>query len=146
MSFSPESLKQIKNIDFTSILASEEIEFKKIGREAVTLCPWHNDNNPSLTINDDKCLCYCFVCQLGNDSIGFIRQKFGLSFSEAVYRIAEKHNVTVYEDEVDPAIALATAKKKARYLNSIKTNQEEYRNCLRSPRATRIIEIGRAHV
>ena len=141
MSFSPESLKQIKKIDFTSVLKSEGIEFKKIGHEAVTLCPWHNDSNPSLTINDDKCLCYCFVCQLGNDSIGFIRQKFGLSFSEAVYRIAEKHGVTIYEDEVDPTVALANAKKKARYLNAIKTNQEEYRNCIRSSRATRIIDI-----
>jgi len=76
MSISEGTLIAIREIPITAVLEAESIPYKKIGHEAVTVCPWHNDTNPSLTLNDDKSMCFCFVCRGGSDSIDYIQQKF----------------------------------------------------------------------
>lgn len=105
---------------------------KKIGREAVTVCPWHNDTNPSLTINDDKNLCFCFACGGGSDAISFIQQKFGLSFVDAVSRIAERHNIQVQRDDLDPEEALRVANERRRQFAELQAQQDEFKRAIRS--------------
>lgn len=122
----------------TAVLEAEGIKYKKMGREAVTLCPWHNDSNPSLTISDEKNLCFCFVCRGGSDSIDFIQQKKGLSFTEAVERICYLHGIDVERDDIDPAILAAETEKRKQVLDSLLKEQESFRSCLRDPRAERI--------
>jgi DNA primase len=138
MSISERTLMAIRDIPITAILESEGIKYKRIGNEAVTVCPWHNDNNPSLTLNDDKSLCFCFVCRGGSDSIDYVQQKFGLSFSEAVERIAYNHNLAVEHDNIDPNVAAEEAKKRQLVLKEVQVKQEEFRGYLRDERAERI--------
>lgn len=141
MSISEGTLIAIREIPITSVLEAESIPYKKIGHEAVTVCPWHNDTNPSLTLNDDKSMCFCFVCRGGSDSIDYIQQKFGLSFSEAVERIAYKHSLDIVHDNVDPQLVAAEAKKRREALNELEKVQEGFRANLRDPRAERIRDI-----
>lgn len=138
MAVSQETLDRVRKIPMTSILEAEEIPFKTNGREAVTLCPWHADTHPSLTVNDDKGLCFCFACRSGSDSIAYVQQKFGLDFSEAVRRIAERHNVAFVEDNIDPEVAVQRAKVRANALAELQTQQDRFRANITSPRATRI--------
>jgi len=73
---------------------------KRVGREFICQCVWHDDTNPSLTISDQKGFLFCHVCRNSGDAINYIKEKFGLSFREAVERIAEKSNIQVlYVDE-----------------------------------------------
>lgn len=111
----------------TEILTAEAIPFKRIGREAVTLCPWHSDTNPSLTINDDKNLCFCFACGGGSDGIAFIQQKLGLSFADAVIRIAERHDILVEHDDLDPEEALRIAQHRKQALDGLRQQQDRFR-------------------
>jgi DNA primase len=141
MSISEGTLIAIREIPITAVLESEQIPYRKIGHEAVTVCPWHNDTNPSLTLNDEKSMCFCFVCRGGSDSVDYIQQKFGLSFAEAVERIAFKHNLTVEYDNVDPELVAADAKKRRAALERNQLQQEEFRSALRDPRAQRIRDI-----
>lgn len=133
MLISDQTVKLVKEIPVTSVLQAEGIPFKKVGSEAAALCPWHNDSNPSLTINDSKNFCYCFVCQTGGDGIGFIRQKFGLSFVEAVERISAKHSIQCTYDEIDPLQAAKEAQIRAEGLQRIKEEQESFRDNLKKP-------------
>lgn len=141
MSISENTLIAVRDIPMTAVLEAEQIPYKKIGHEAVTVCPWHSDTNPSLTVNDDKSLCFCFVCRGGSDSIDYIQQKFGLSFSEAVERIAFKHNLVIEHDNIDPEVAAAEAKKRRAVFERLERTQEEFRDYLRDPRAERIRDL-----
>lgn len=132
------TIKAVKEIPITSILEKEGISFKRVGREAVTLCPWHNDKNPSLTVNDEKGLCYCFVCQSGKDGIGFIEQKLGLSFAEAIERIARLHSIEVCYENIDPELAAKEVIRRNQFNDQLQRQHIEFRNALRDPRAQRI--------
>lgn len=100
MAISARSIEQVKNLPPSAVLAAEGVELKRVGREFITRCVWHDDTNPSLTIADQKGFLFCHVCRASGDSINYIQQKYGLSFREAVERIARNHNIQVnYVDE-----------------------------------------------
>jgi DNA primase len=141
MIISDTTLTAIREIPFTTILQKENISFKKIGKEAVTLCPWHNDSNPSMTVSDEKNLCYCFVCQYGTDTIGFLQQKLGLDFSDAVHRIANCGDLVVEYDNIDPKLAVQEAKRRAELFDKTNRQQENFRKNITDARAIRIHQI-----
>lgn len=116
----------------TAILQTEGIGFKKIGREAVTLCPWHNDTKPSLTINDDKGLCFCFACGGGSDGIAYVQQKFGLSFSDAILRIASGAGIAVQYDDVDPEEARRIVLERRKRVERLQREQARFRHAIRT--------------
>lgn len=132
------TIKSIKDLPITSILEKEGIEFKRIGKEAVTLCPWHNDKNPSLTLSDEKGLCFCFVCQIGADAIGFMQQKLGLTFSESIERIAFKNDIILTYEDIDPELAAQEAKRRAQFSEQLNNQQKLFRSLLKDTRASRI--------
>ena len=81
--------------------AMEGVPLKRMGREFVTQCPWHDDRKPSLSISPQKNFAYCHVCQHGVDALGWLQDR-GLTFQEAIENIARKHNVEVqFENEED---------------------------------------------
>lgn len=131
-SITDSTIKAVRSVNFLDILESEGIVFKKNGREAVTLCPWHNDKRPSLTVNPARNFCFCFVCQIGQDNIGFLRQHLSLSFSDTVLRIAQKHNIEVLYDNIDPEQAAKEAAKRAYIKKKLEDEQQLYRDNLRS--------------
>lgn len=135
------TLEAVKSISISTVLESESIRLKKIGREYLTKCPWHNDTNPSLTINDDKNICFCFVCKGGSDSIAFIQQKFGLSFAEAVERIAGKHSIEFLTEDEDPEVTRRERLKRQLAINELQKSQETFRQNLKDPKAARIRQI-----
>lgn len=128
-----ETLTRVKQIPFTEVLQSYDLKFKKVGREAVTLCPWHNDTNPSLTINDQENFCFCFVCHGGGDHLDFVQQKLGLSFAEAIETTCGKFNVPVEYIDVDPAVVAKEREKRRRLINQLQEEQEKYRSNIRDP-------------
>lgn len=158
MSIKDSTVNKVREIPLTEILKAESIAFKKNGRESVTLCPWHNDSSPSLTINDDKGLCFCFACGGGSDSIAYVRQKFGLSFVEAIERIAIKHQIPIEYDNIDPQEAIKIAEERKRMYTELQTKQGRFRYNIKSeygasarqwlkgrgvtPEASRYFELG----
>ncbi len=57
-------------------------EFKR--NQAV--CPFHDDKGPSMRLYPDNHV-YCFSCAKGWDTIGFVIERDGLGFPEAVKRL-----------------------------------------------------------
>ncbi len=54
------------------------------GSECRVRCPLHDDGRPSLAINPDRNVWYCFPCGMGGDGIELYRLATGLSFGEVV--------------------------------------------------------------
>ena len=74
-------------------------ELKKVGREFVARCPWHHDRHPSLSVSPSRNRVHCFVCGKGTDAIGWLQDRQGLSFQEAVLELARRTGVSVAEGD-----------------------------------------------
>ena len=68
---------------------------KKTGKGYVALCPFHDDTNPSMHVDEDKGLFHCFSCGAGGDIFGFYMRYNNLSFPEALSELAKKAGVTI---------------------------------------------------
>ena len=48
--------------------------FQKKGKNYAARCPFHDDHDPSLSINVEKQIYHCFVCGHGGNSIRFVQE------------------------------------------------------------------------
>jgi DNA primase len=78
-------------------------QLRRRGREFLTLCPWHNDRNASLTVSPRTNRVHCFVCNRGVDAIGWLQERDGLSFREAVEELARRYGIPI--PQADPVEA-----------------------------------------
>lgn len=72
----------------------------------LALCPFHKERTPSFSVSRDKQMFYCFGCEKGGDAIAFLREYEGLTFSEALRKLADRAGirlpaVTEYDDKED---------------------------------------------
>ena len=72
-----------------------KVRLTRKGREHSGLCPFHNEKTPSFTVNDDKAFYHCFGCGEHGDVISFVMETEGLSFPEAVERLAGQAGLQV---------------------------------------------------
>ncbi|MCY3827466.1 MAG: DNA primase [Candidatus Dadabacteria bacterium] len=95
----------MKNSSFTSAIADIKaklsivdviqgfVSLKKSGKNHIGLCPFHDDNNPSMHVNDEKGFFHCFSCGAGGDVFGFLMRYSNISFPEALKELAQKAGV-----------------------------------------------------
>ena len=69
------------------------VSLKKSGKNHVGLCPFHDDNNPSMQVNDEKGFFHCFSCGAGGDVFGFLMRYNNIGFREALKELAKKAGV-----------------------------------------------------
>lgn len=141
MGIKKHSLERLKSAPLSKVVAETGGVLKKVGREFVTQCIWHEDTNPSLTINDDKGFCFCHVCRQGGDSVDYLQRRKGLNFQEAARLAADILGIKLEEENVDPVAAAKAAELRKSQLDHLKKLQDEYVSNLHSPRAGRIREI-----
>ena len=64
----------------------------EVNRHGKALCPFHNDRNPSLFVDDDHY--HCFACGEHGDVIDFTAKLFGLKLYEAAQKLACDFGIT----------------------------------------------------
>ncbi|MES3497358.1 DNA primase [Mycoplasmoides gallisepticum] len=77
-----------KKISVSSII-SKYLDLEKKGSNYKSLCPFHDDNTPSFSVNDTKQVWKCFSCNESGGVIEFVQKKENLNFVEAVKKIVE---------------------------------------------------------
>lgn len=80
-------------------VVSHYLQVHKSGRNYKAICPFHDDHDPSMTINTDLQIYKCFVCQAGGNVFTFVQNYEKISFPEAVGRVA---SLTGYHLSVEP--------------------------------------------
>jgi DNA primase len=88
MLFPREFINQVRDRFNISEIVRKKVVLKTRGREHTGLCPFHNEKSPSFTVNDEKGFYHCFGCGAHGYIFDFIMQTEGLSFPEAVERLA----------------------------------------------------------
>lgn len=132
MAVSSITIEKIKALPVSGVLEKEGVFLKRIGREFVTNCLWHEDVNPSLTISDDKGFVFCHACQAHNDAIGFISKKYGLSFRQACERIANDHGIPMTFVDEDEDAYRRRKEEIDKCLNVVGNQQKLYRADLKT--------------
>lgn len=90
-------------------VVSRYVHLKKEGVEHVGLCPFHQDDKPSIKVNEKKKMYKCFACGAGGDTIDFL-MRMGMSFHDAVNSIKDPNNTEARQHGVEqrqakPAVA-----------------------------------------
>lgn len=94
-----EQIAQIRQATDLVELISERVELKKQGQRLVGLCPFHSENTPSFSVSPEKGMYHCFGCGAGGNAFTFVMETEGLSFPEAVEKLAVRANIEI--DDVD---------------------------------------------
>lgn len=95
MAFPPQFLDELRARLPVSEVVGRKVRLVRKGREHSGLCPFHNEKTPSFTVNDEKALYHCFGCGQHGDVITFVMETEGLSFPEAVERLASQAGLQV---------------------------------------------------
>lgn len=64
------------------------------------ICPFHQDKNPSLSIDRNKQIFKCFVCEIGGDLITFTAKLFGLSNLDACKKLNDDFRLNLISDKL----------------------------------------------
>jgi DNA primase len=96
MAFPPGFLDELRTRLTLSEVVGRKVSLKRrSGAEYAGLCPFHNEKTPSFTVNDKKSFFYCFGCHEKGDAVGFVMKTEGLSFPEAVEKLAREVGLPV---------------------------------------------------
>ncbi|MCL6452442.1 MAG: DNA primase [Alicyclobacillus sp.] len=85
-----------RSVDIVEVVG-EYVPLRRSGRGYVGLCPFHNERTPSFTVSQDRGLYHCFGCGAGGTVIRFVMDIEGLTFAEAVVRLAERVHLPLPE-------------------------------------------------
>lgn len=70
-------------------------------RNKRALCIHHDDHHPSLAFNVKKNTCHCYSCGFSADTIGLVRERLNLGFSEACRWLADHFDVYIADEHRD---------------------------------------------
>ena len=118
-------IEEIKSrIDLSDLVSSYGISVREAGGSKKACCPFHNEKTPSFNIDDGKGFYHCFGCGESGDAIKFVEKMEGLSFIEAVRKLAGQAGVELDERE-DPE-----ARQRGRLYALLAEAAQFYRRCL----------------
>ncbi|WP_429885968.1 DNA primase [Geoalkalibacter halelectricus] len=92
-------------------VVSSYVALKRSGANHVGLCPFHAEKTPSFNVNPPRQIYHCFGCGVGGDAISFVQRMEGLSFPEAVRRLAERYGIDIAEEQRSPEQELARQRR-----------------------------------
>lgn len=76
-------------------VASDYVRLRRVGNRYSGLCPFHNEKTPSFSISQEHQYFRCFGCGAKGDVFKFVEMIEGLSFWEALKKLADQHGIAL---------------------------------------------------
>jgi DNA primase len=132
---SDESINAVRERISIEELIGAQVALRPSGAGRVKgLCPFHDEKTPSFTVNVALGRYHCFGCGENGDAIGFVQKIEGLTFPEAIERLARQLGITLTYEGGTSAAHRQTGKR-MRYLEANKEAASFYEEQLRTPQA-----------
>lgn len=80
-------------------IVQDYLNLKRRGKDYIALCPFHHEKTPSFTVSPGKQIFKCFGCGKGGDAVAFLMEIEGISFVDAVQRLAERYQIPLPQSE-----------------------------------------------
>jgi DNA primase len=90
-------------VDIIDLFGEFGVKLKQKGKRYLGLCPWHEDKDPSLSVDREKGLYNCFGCGESGDVFTLVEKMKGFSFKEALAFLKNKAGAPQAKEE--PAAA-----------------------------------------
>ena len=74
-------------------VVSQYVVLKKSGANYWGLCPFHNDNKPSMSVSPSKGIYKCFSCGAGGDALNFLVRIQNREYKDVILELAEKFGI-----------------------------------------------------
>lgn len=100
MKYPPHLLDEIRARLPVSEVVGRRVRLRKQGREFAGLSPFNPEKTPSFFVNDQKGFYHCFSSGKHGDVFRFLMETEGLSFPEAVERLAGEAGVALPKPDV----------------------------------------------
>jgi DNA primase len=96
-------------------IVSGRTQLRRSGAQWTGRCPFHDDQNPSFSVNAVEKLYHCFTCGEGGDLIKFVRETEGLEFASAVEWLADRYGVQLDYEETAPGFEARRSRRDRLY-------------------------------
>jgi DNA primase len=100
-----------ESINLAELVREHVPTLKKRGRNYTACCPFHQERTPSFSVNAEMGIFKCFGCGAGGDAFKFLMLVEGLSYPEAIKKIAGRVGVTIEEERSATVTAEAREKQ-----------------------------------
>jgi DNA primase len=74
-----------------------EVQLRKAGTTFKGLCPFHGEKTPSFVVTPARETWHCFGCGEGGDIFSFVMRREGLTFPEALKKLAARAGIEIDE-------------------------------------------------
>src|SRR5512133_2554629 len=98
MRFPPQFLDELRARLPVSEVVGRRVRLKKAGREWKGLSPFNQEKSPSFFVNDQKMAWFDFSSGRNGNVFDFVMETEGLSFPEAVERLAAEAGLSLPTD------------------------------------------------
>ena len=99
MAFPPSFIDELLARNPIEDVVGQSVNLKRSGSNLFGLCPFHGEKTASFSVAPDKGIYYCFGCHKGGGAINFVMELEGLSYPDAVRKLAQRAGMEVPEDE-----------------------------------------------
>ena len=104
----------VDKADIVNII-SQYVKLEKRGNNYFGICPFHDDKNPSMSVNQQKKVFKCFSCGAAGDVVTFVSKFKNITISEAMREIGETVGIKVAMSQKD-----LLKQKNMKYYNVLK--------------------------
>jgi len=78
-------------------LIGERVPLRRVGRNFMGRCPFHEEKTPSFSVNAERQFYHCFSCKVGGDVFKFVQETEKVGFLEAVELLSRRKGIPVPE-------------------------------------------------
>lgn len=93
MRYSPAQLDEITRRTDLAALVGRRVKLTRKGRVLWGCCPFHSEKSASFKVENERGAYKCFGCGAGGDAFKWLMETEGLTFPEAVQRLADEAGV-----------------------------------------------------
>ncbi|MEE6638234.1 DNA primase [Limosilactobacillus pontis] len=90
-----EIIDQVRNSVDISDVIGQYVQLKRTGKNFTGLCPFHEEQTPSFSVNAEKQFYHCFGCGRSGNVFQFLMDYKHISFVEAVQEVAKLGGTTL---------------------------------------------------
>lgn len=110
-----EKIDEIRqSVDIVDVIG-QYVPLTRKGSNYRGLCPFHDDNDPSLTVSPRRQIYRCFACGQGGNVFTFLQEYLHIPFMEALKQVAELGGVDVRAYDLSSRVETINVKLKPYY-------------------------------
>lgn len=118
-------IQQVKDANDIVDVVGNYVSLRQTGSTFKGLCPFHDDHNPSFTVDPKRQRYKCWSCQKNGDVIFFIQEHERIGFTEALELLARRAGITLEKRADSPQ-----KRQRALMLDGVRWAAEQYQRCL----------------